>query len=197
MKKLLKRLVAFIIDMFIVIIISEALSSIDFINIYKDEYQEEYAQYIELYNDALEEKVTLEEYNEKAINYNYNLGKLSIISSVIYIVITISYFVGFNCLYQGQTIGKKITRIRIVSSKDSNVKIWQYILRTIFLTGIFSNIVLILSVLFVNENVYYNISYLINIFEYILQLVIVITIILNKNGRGLHDIICQTTVVEE
>ncbi len=197
MKKLLKRLVAFIIDMFIVIIISETLSRIDFINIYKDKYQEEYAQYIELYNDALEEKVTLEEYNEKAVTYNYNLGKLSIISSTIYIVITISYFVGFNCLYQGQTIGKRILRIRIISSKDSNVRLWQYILRIVLLTGIFSNVVLILSVLFMNENIYYNISYFVNVFEYILQLVIIITTIINKNGRGLHDIICQTTVVEE
>ena len=33
--------------------------------------------------------------------------------------------------------------------------------------------------------------------NYILQLVIIITTIINKNGRGLHDIICQTTVVEE
>lgn len=197
MKKLLKRLVAFIIDMFIVIIISETLSRIDFINIYKDKYQEEYAQYIELYNDALEEKVTLEEYNEKAVTYNYNLGKLSIISSTIYIVITISYFVGFNCLYQGQTIGKRILRIRIISSKDSNVRLWQYILRIVLLTGIFSNVVLILSVLFMNENIYYNISYFVNVFEYILQLVIIITTIINKNGIGLHDIICQTTVVEE
>ena len=51
MKIKIKRFIAFIIDIFIVSIISEALSNVDFINIYKDQYIETYGKYQEIYDE--------------------------------------------------------------------------------------------------------------------------------------------------
>ena len=196
MKLKIKRFIAFIIDIFIVSIISEALSNVSFINIYKDQYIETYGEYQEIYDEFSNEDITLEEYNNKVIYYNYELSKLSIISNSIYIIIFLAYFVGFNCLYGGQTLGKKLMNIKIVSKNNNKISAWIYLLRTILITGILGTFLLTISVLIFKENAYYNFSYIIGLLQYILQLIVGISIMVNKNGKGLHDWICKTKVIE-
>ena len=196
MKIKIKRFIAFIIDIFIVSIISEALSNVDFINIYKDQYIETYGKYQEIYDEFSNENITLEEYNNKVIYYNYELSKLSIISNSIYIIIFLAYFVGFNCLYEGQTLGKKLMNIKIVNENNKKVSAWIYLLRTILITGISGTFLLIISVLIFKEDLFYTLSYIICLLQYISQLIIGISIIVNKNGKGLHDWICKTKVIE-
>ena len=196
MKIKIKRFIAFIIDIFIVSIISEALSTVSFINIYKDQYIETYGEYQEIYDEFSNEDITLEEYNNKVIYYNYELSKLSIISNSIYIIIFLAYFVGFNCLYEGQTLGKKLMNIKIVSENNNKISAWIYLLRTILITGILGTFLLTISVLIFKENAYYNFSYIIGLLQYILQLIVGISIMVNNNGKGLHDWICKTKVIE-
>lgn len=196
MKLKIKRFIAFIIDIFIVSIISEALSNVSFINIYKDQYIETYGEYQEIYDELSNENITLEEYNNKVIYYNYELSKLSIISNSIFIIIFIAYFVGANCLYEGQTLGKKLMNIKIVNENNKKVSAWIYLLRTILITGISGTFLLIISVLIFKEDLFYTLSYIICLLQYISQLIIGISIIVNKNGKGLHDWICKTKVIE-
>lgn len=196
MKLKIKRFIAFIIDIFIVSIISEALSNVSFINIYKDQYIETYGEYQEIYDEFSNENITLEEYNNKVIYYNYELSKLSIISNSIFIIIFIAYFVGTNCLYEGQTLGKKLMNIKIVNENNKKVSAWIYLLRTILITGISGTFLLIISVLIFKEDLFYTLSYIICLLQYISQLIIGISIIVNKNGKGLHDWICKTKVIE-
>lgn len=196
MKLKIKRFIAFIIDIFIVSIISEALSNVSFINIYKDQYIETYGEYQEIYDEFSNENITLEEYNNKVIYYNYELSKLSIISNSIFIIIFIAYFVGTNCLYDGQTLGKKLMNIKIVNENNKKVSAWIYLLRTILITGISGTFLLIISVLIFKEDLFYTLSYIICLLQYISQLIIGISIIVNKNGKGLHDWICKTKVIE-
>ncbi len=196
MKLKIKRFIAFIIDIFIVSIISETLSSINFINIYKEDYKEKYYEYEKIYDSFLEEEISINEYNEKVIYYNFELSKLSSISNTIYMIIFLSYFVGINCLYEGQTIGKKIMNIKIVSENNIKINGWIYLLRTLLITGIFSTFLLTISTMILNKETYYSFSYIIGLIQYIFQLVVCISILLNKNGKGLHDVICKTKVVE-
>ncbi len=196
MKPKIKRFIAFIIDIFIVSIISETLSSINFINIYKEDYKEKYYEYEKIYDSFLEEEISINEYNEKVIYYNFELSKLSSISNTIYMIIFLSYFVGINCLYEGQTIGKKIMNIKIVSENNIKINGWIYLLRTLLITGIFSTFLLTISTMILNKETYYSFSYIIGLIQYIFQLVVCISILLNKNGKGLHDVICKTKVVE-
>lgn len=196
MKIKVKRFIAFIIDIFIVSIISEALSNVSFINIYKDKYIETYSEYQKVYDEFVDSKITLEKYNSNVIHYNYELSKLSIISNSIYIVIFIAYFVGINCLYEGQTLGKKLMNIKIVGENDNKISAWIYLLRTILITGIFGTFLLTISILIFKENMYYNFSYTIGLIQYIFQLIVGISIVVNKNGKGLHDLICKTKVIE-
>lgn len=196
MKLKLKRFIAFTIDIFIVSIICEALSTMNFINIYRDDYLKTYNEYQEIYDSFENNQITLDQYNENVIYYNYELSKDNIISYIIYIVIFTSYFVGLNCLYDGQTLGKKLMNIKIESKNNKKLNAWTYILRTILLTGIFGTFVLLILVFILKEKAYYDASFIISLLQYILQLIICITTLLNKEGRGLHDIICKTKVVD-
>ena len=196
MKLKLKRFIAFTIDIFIVSIICETLSTMNFINIYRDDYLKTYNEYQEIYDSFENNQITLDQYNENVIYYNYELSKDNIISYIIYIVIFTSYFVGLNCLYDGQTLGKKLMNIKIESKNNKKLNAWTYILRTILLTGIFGTFVLLILVFILKEKAYYDASFIISLLQYILQLIICITTLLNKEGRGLHDIICKTKVVD-
>ena len=196
MKLKLKRFIAFTIDIFIVSIICEALSTMNLINIYRDDYLKTYNEYQEIYDSFENNQITLDQYNENVIYYNYELSKDNIISYIIYIVIFTSYFVGLNCLYDGQTLGKKLMNIKIESKNNKKLNAWTYILRTILLTGIFGTFVLLILVFILKEKAYYDVSFIISLLQYILQLIICITTLLNKEGRGLHDIICKTKVVD-
>ena len=196
MKLKLKRFIAFTINIFIVSIICEALSTTNFINIYRDDYLKTYNEYQEIYDSFENNQITLDQYNENVIYYNYELSKDNIISYIIYIVIFTSYFVGLNCLYDGQTLGKKLMNIKIESKNNKKLNAWAYILRTILLTGIFGTFVLLILVFILKEKAYYDVSFIISLLQYILQLIICITTLLNKEGRGLHDIICKTKVVD-
>lgn len=196
MKLKLKRFIAFTMDIFIVLIICEALSTMNFINIYRDDYLKTYNEYQEIYDSFENNQITLDQYNENVIYYNYELSKDNIISYIIYIVIFTSYFVGLNCLYDGQTLGKKLMNIKIESKNNKKLNAWTYILRTILLTGIFGTFVLLILVFILKEKAYYDVSFIISLLQYILQLIICITTLLNKEGRGLHDIICKTKVVD-
>ena len=196
MKLKLKRFIAFTIDIFIVSIICEALSTMNFINIYRDDYLKTYNEYQEIYDSFENNQITLDQYNENVIYYNYELSKDNIISYIIYIVIFTSYFVGLNCLYDGQTLGKKLMNIKIESKNNKKLNAWTYILRTILLTGIFGTFVLLILVFILKEKAYYDASFITSLLQYILQLIICITTLLNKEGRGLHDIICKTKVVD-
>ena len=196
MKLKLKRFIAFTIDIFIVSIICEGLSTMNFINIYRDDYLKTYNEYQEIYDSFENNQITLDQYNENVIYYNYELSKDNIISYIIYIVIFTSYFVGLNCLYDGQTLGKKLMNIKIESKNNKKLNAWTYILRTILLTGIFGTFVLLILVFILKEKAYYDVSFIISLLQYILQLIICITTLLNKEGRGLHDIICKTKVVD-
>ena len=85
-----------------------------------------------------DEKLTKKSYN-KLINkldsdYNkdyekqyYKLEKYNISYNIIYIIVVFSYFVGFNVITNGATLGKKLLKLRIVCNSTKFLNIVCYI----------------------------------------------------------------------
>lgn len=214
MKIVLKRVVAYLIDIILVSIVSTFLTSNSFINKDYDKYQDTYDKYEEVYEEYIDlteeldnEKLTDEEYNKKIeeINgeyelvfedYNYKLVKLSIIPTSISIVILILYFVGLQYLLKGQTLGKKIMKLQIKSNNNKKLNIFNYILRSLILNEVLINVVSIVFILVLNKSGYLIYNQIVYVISYVIEMAIIFMIVFDKNNRGLHDYLSNTKVVD-
>ena len=247
MKKIWKRILAYIIDMMVILIIAQSLSGIPFINKQLDKYNKYYQGYtelvetytgfkVELTNNFKDQKLTEKEYNSLIKNYPsykdsltksyedqkltekeynalvkeidnkyqsdyeevyYQVEKNSITYFVIYLIAVFAYFVGFNKITNGQTLGKKLTRLKIVNSKDNSkpIPIWSYLVRAILLYQPIYYIVKLIGINILSMNQYYNITSIFYDIQYYLELIIIAMVMIRQDGKGLHDFLAKTRVV--
>lgn len=246
MKKILKRIGAYFIDMMVAMLITQCLSGVPFINKQLDTYNKYYQEYsnalkeysefkLELQNSFKDEKITEKEYSKiikisddykqeiekfyddkkitkkeyKTINKNMDnhylkiykklyskVEKNSICYFIIYLITTIFYFVFFNYYTNGETLGKKIFHLKIVNNKDNNkkVSILSYIIRAIFLYQPIYYIIKLICVMTLNGNDYYSVTSIVYDIQYYLQFIIILTVMIKMDGRGLHDLLAGTRV---
>ena len=134
-KPTIKRLFAFIIDILIISLIASALSKVRFINPRIDEYNEIYDGYAELVlgtNENGEQLSSLLE-DDKLRDLTYDLTYYGIYMNIITLVVTASYFVGFQYFTKGQTLGKKLFKIQIVSRDGKDVSAVQLLKRSVII----------------------------------------------------------------
>lgn len=135
-------------------------------------------------------------YQKEYKDIYYKMEENSVVQFIIYLLVVFLYFVGFNKYTNGQTLGKKLTRLKIVNSNDENKDVpwWSYVVRILLLYQPIYYIVRLVCISFMNSNMYYDVtSMLFNIQGY-LELIIISMIIIRIDGRWLHDILARTRV---
>lgn len=152
----------------------------------------------ELDEKLISEEITPEEYLEDYKNLLYDYQKANALQSGISVALTIAYFVIFQYMNKGQSIGKSVLKIRVVD-KDTKkpISILKGLLRSFIVLSILSGTLCILFLYILNEK-YYFIAYgtLLSL-EWIFTLTTIIFILYRKDGRGLHDMMANTTVIKE
>ena len=126
----------------------------------------------------------------------YKIEKNSTISYIAYLIITVLYFGVFNVITNGQTLGKKIFRLKIVKKNGQKAGFFNYILRSILLYNSIYYLVVLIGVYTINPNSFYTLSSVTYEIQYYLQWIIIIMMMLRADGRGLHDFIGGTKVIE-
>ena len=126
----------------------------------------------------------------------YNVEKNSICYFVIYLITTLAYFIGFNYYTSGQTLGKKVFRLRIVSSKEEaqKVSLLSYFIRALLLYQPLYYMVKLVGVFTLNSNNYYQVTSVFYDIQYYLEFIIILTVMIRMDGRGLHDLLASTRV---
>ena len=190
----LKRIIAYIIDVLIVTIIMIPFIRLKAINPYIDEYNKYYEEYTELVNDE-DADIKSDEYKDRIIELNYKLGEYKQVNSSLSVVGIIIYFVIVQYFLKGQTIGKKILNIRIVSNKDKKLNIGHDFIRTVILNNIIFSLLLIFGIYLFNAEGYYVLSLVVSYLQLLVISVIVLMVVLRKDNRGLHDILVGTKVI--
>lgn len=128
-----------------------------------------------------------------AITYDYNESIL--LTSIIKIVITIAYFIGLQYYLKGQTIGKKILKIKVVeNNKEPSLK--AIILRTIIIDSILTSIIGVLLLYLTNKNNYYMAYLFVSMIELMFTFTSSLFILYRKDKIGLHDMMANTKVIE-
>ena len=136
------------------------------------------------------------EYYESQLPNLYIIERHSLLTSMFSILITVFYYGTFQFLYNGQTLGKKVVRIKVAQyDKKKKFNQGMMILRACINYGLFFEALSFITILVTNEKTF---IYPIGIFE-LLSFVITITLIMmaafKKDGRTLSDIICNTKVI--
>ena len=224
MSKNFKRLVAYMLDMFLVTAIVFALTNIKQINFQLNDHNKISKQYSEVVKKYEKEetkfnkvkkkyenkKIKKSEYKEAEKNfdnykkeyakdikkYNYKLSNSSILATIMSISVVVLYFGVLQYFMHGQTLGKKLLKIKVIKNKEGNLSILNFILRCIILNGVIANIIIVIFVKVLSVNDFYNASYIVSNMQSIIELIILIMIFMTADNRGLHDYIANTKIVE-
>lgn len=192
--KLSKRLLAFIIDLIIVFSLSSLLTS--FIPV-SQKVSGYYEKLEDLVNNVTEKQVKLNNYIDEVNSITYEINRESVLEGILDIVIYLLYFIVLPMYNNGQTFGKKLLRIRVTSNSAKQIDSNSLLLRALLLYNIWAKILLIILIVFINKQMYIKISNYSEYVQLILMATIVLTILLRKDRRGLHDLVAKTKVIEE
>ena len=152
----------------------------------------------ELDNMLIKNKITPEEYLEEYTIVLYDYQKENILQSAISLSLTIAYYVIFQYMNKGQTIGKKILNIKVVDQNTNKpISIIKGLLRSLIVFSIVSSSLNIAFLYIFNANNYLYSYLALLALEGIFTLITAIFILYKKDRRGLHDIISNTIVIKE
>lgn len=149
-------------------------------------------------NKLLESEVTPEEYLDEYTSLLYDYQKENVLESGISVALTIAYFVVFQYMNKGQTIGKKLLKIRVVD-KDTKkpTTILKGLLRSFIVFSILSGVLCIIFIYILNSNNYFTVYSILLFLEGIFTLTTIMLVLYKKDGRGLHDMMANTIVIKE
>ena len=194
------RIGAYVIDIIIVTILCNLISNIRFLNPHYDEFVATSEKYSEVYKDYIDGDIKIEEFNKSAESLTVKLYRYGTSNYVISLVTLIAYFGIFQKYNKGQTIGKKLMKVRVVGIDNENVPIHLMILRILpmYIFG-FNGIFCIVACIIVPHIITSNLEIIISsisIINILLGFIDFEFALARKDKRSLHDLLSKTKVVE-
>lgn len=188
-----KRLVSYIID---IIIVSTIVTVICLA--LPDKGKESEKKLEELSTKLMDKEIDIDKYMTEYKNIIYDNNKKNMLETGINLAITVAYFVIFQYMNKGQTLGKKLLKIKVVDNDSKReIGIVKGLLRTLLIQNLLSSIVTIGLISFISKKAYINMYLSISEIESIFVFITAILVLYRKDGRGLHDMIANTTVIVE
>lgn len=207
-KYVYRRISAFLIDVFLVTFVSTVFSSISYVNPFIDNYKVAYDEYREIYKSESESVLTnptiknVVDYSNKMSKQIYKIDYSMLFNNIYYLVFSFLYFVLFAYFTNGQTLGKKLFKLRVVRQDGEKVKLSNLMLRTLLsgssiFMGVNIIVVIQLLLLMIPQNqVYFYAILFSSMISYVIE-IIGLVLLFSKEHRSLDDIIGSTKVIDE
>ena len=151
----------------------------------------------------LKDKIKLY-YDQSYATYNYNVNRSNLIINIIGVLLTIAYFGILEWYLKGQTLGKKIFRLRTIDNDKpkKEIPVWKYIIKALMISEVSFSILSIIFVLIchpgfdgtLNAMWYAKASNFIYDFQYAWNIFLLLIIIFRKDERSIHDIVLNIRV---
>ncbi len=191
MSKFKERAFAYIIDM---IIVSLAFSFITIFFNTSSNYKKLSQELNDVTNSFVNEEINLDTYIHKQADINHDMDKEIIMFNVLNVFLLVGYFVILPYYWNGQTVGKRVMGINIISNEGA-LTFNQLIIRALIIDGLGSLIILLSLVYILTGFPYYIVNMLLNALETILTIISIIFIIKRPDHRAVHDLLSGTKVI--
>ena len=187
-----QRFVALMIDLFLVSALTSLVTTFIPTNGTIDKLYDQQTKIIENYTS---QKITMEEYVNQLVDISYDIAKQTGIATLIGIAISLLYYVLYVYKNDGQTIGKKMMKIKIKKKNDDQLTMNDLLFRTMILQGTLVSIIGFCTILFLDKDTYLATNSLLNLVQYSILLISFFLIAFTKEKQGLHDKLVGTVVV--
>lgn len=188
-----KRLVAYILDAIIVSLIFSFLTmfikeSNNLINLNN--------QLNTISENFINKTITMKEYFNQYSSIEYLISKEMFLQNLFSLILMIGYFVILPYYYNGQTIGKKLMKIKIVK-EDDKLTINDLALRSLLSNGIAMTFIELALIFLIKDTAYFIAISILSFIQFLLVITSIFMILYRKDKKALHDIVCKTLVVDE
>ena len=187
-----QRLGAYLIDMFLIFLISSIVTMPFTSSNNYEKLSEETNKVVEEYTNG---KIDMNTYMNRVSSISYDMARETGLSSIIMIAVYVLYFIVYQYYNKGQTIGKKLMKIRIESVDSEQLSINVMLVRAFIINSILVNLIVLTISILGNRDVYTTGVSIFQLIQYVVLFVIALMVLSRKDKRGLHDIICHTKVV--
>lgn len=187
----IQRIFAFILDFAIIALVAGLIAmpfNLGPSNILVKEYDELTKSYL---NNEIDETIFLAK--EKELKYQIDYASIG--ETLLVIVLSVGSFVVLPLYNNGQTLGKRMMKIRIVSEEEE-LSANQLVLRSFVVNDILASLMLVSSVMFLKTDAYYVVRIIVISITSVLYLINVFMIAIRKDGKGLHDLLAKTKTIK-
>lgn len=190
----LKRVFAYFLDLLIVGIVLGALTTF-FVPQSKNSKKLSLEQE-NITSSFFDKELGAKEFANRSIEIGYDQAKEEIPVVIIDIAGMLLYFVVFQAYNKGQTIGKKLVKLKVVGNSGKELGLNDYLKRVLIVPPIFCDLLDLILLMFVQKNIYLTSNIALTVLKNLLLLITGIMVIYRKDNRGLHDLIADTKVIE-
>jgi len=193
-KPILKRIMAYLLDIVIVSFIASLFSSINILNPYIEEYNQVNQEYNEFVSNITDTSELLN--SEKLNDYAYDISYYGVYTSIILLIVSILYFGIFQYYNKGKTVGKALLKLQVVDKDKKEINLKQILIRSALINSLLTSTLLIVTILLLSKTKYISAQTIIQFVDMAIIFLSIGMILIREDGRGFHDIIANTMVVD-
>lgn len=146
--------------------------------------------------DLLNDKIDNSQYLNMYAKYNYKLEKKQIKTNVLNLIYIIFLYILVPFFAGGQTIGKIVTKIKIVNEDNSDIQFNKLIIRSLFVNFLIYPIVTIPLIYLFSAKIYFILSLFLILIEFLLVLFTIFMVLYRHDRKGIHDILTKTKIIK-
>lgn len=140
-------------------------------------------------------EISNEKYYQEYQDIIYKGNKESVKENALGLAITIAYFVIFEYLNKGKTIGKLALGLKTTTKDNKPPKFINEFLRSLIPFGILSTSINLILINSVKKVIYLKVFPIIGLLE--TMFILVTIVLITKKKEGLHDLLAGTKVIKE
>lgn len=185
--KLHKRVIAYLIDMILLLIIFGIISYF---------FQSDIDNQIKINNaNYVNGVINFDTFIDNANKLYMENDKQKIIFYLINIIYIILYFVIFPLYKGGSTLGKKILGIKVEASYNQNLTFKSLFIRNLVINGLLYLIIVVLTLYLLPPSIYFTLISIIGFIQITLVIISIFMVLYRQDKRGIHDLLAHTKVV--